>query len=146
MMNYERGWMKYDGGRMGAGTKRRNIIFIPHNSWFIICRRCGFTLLEVLIALAVMGGLLVTLISTLNYHLSLVEKQETITVATLLAKNKLADMTKNPEDNKALFDPPYEKFSYETSVKDSPYSGIAEVMVTVRSGNEEVTLNEFVFK
>lgn len=138
--------MKNDGGRMGKGKKRRNIIFIPHNSSFIICRRSGFTLLEVLIALAVMGGLLVTLISTLNYHLSLVEKQETITVATLLAKNKMADMTKNPGENKALFDPPYEKYSYETSVKDSPYSGIAEVMVTVRSGNEEVTLNEFVFK
>lgn len=109
-------------------------------------KRNGFTLLEVLIALTVIGGLLVTLVYTLNYHLGLVEKQETITVATLLAKNKMAEMEKNPEENKASFDSPYERYSYETSVKDSPYNGIAEVAVVVRSGNEEVTLNEFVFK
>jgi general secretion pathway protein I len=106
----------------------------------------GFTLLEVLIALSVIGALLVTLIYTLNYHLSLVEKQETITVATLLAKNKMADIEKSPEENKGSFDSPYEKYSYETFVKDSPYSGIAEAIVVVRSGNDEVTLNEFVFK
>ena len=60
----------------------------------------GFTLLEVLIALAIVGGLLVTLIYTLNYHLGLVERQETITVATLLAKNKMTDMEKNPGKQK----------------------------------------------
>jgi hypothetical protein len=88
----------------------------------------------------------VTLIYTLNYHLSLVEKQETITVATLLAKNKMADIEKSPEESKGSFDSPCEKYSYETFVKDSPYSGVAEAIVVVRSGNDEVTLNEFVFK
>lgn len=111
-----------------------------------IRRKNGFTLLEVLIALAVIGSLLVTLIYTLNYHLSLVAKQETITVATLLAKNKMAATAKSPVENKGSFDSPYERYSYETFVKDSPYSGIAEVVVIVRSGNDEVMLNEFVFK
>jgi general secretion pathway protein I len=124
---------------------KRNCIFNLQSSTFNL-RASGFTLLEVLIALAVIGGLLVTLIYSLNYHLSLVEKQETITVATLLAKNKMADMARSPQENKGPFDFPYEKYSFETSVKDSPYNGIAEVAVVVRSGNEEVTLNEFVFK
>ncbi len=65
-MNYERGWMKNDGGRMGAGTKRRNIIFIPHNSSFIICRRCGFTLLEVLVVVAVIALLVAILVPSLK--------------------------------------------------------------------------------
>ena len=58
----------------------------------IILSKKGFTLLEVLIALAIVGGLLVTLIYSLNYHLGLVERQEIITVATLLAKGKMIDL------------------------------------------------------
>lgn len=126
--------------------RKRNNIFILHDLSFIIRRKNGFTLLEVLIALAVIGALLVTLIHTLNYHLSLVARQETITVATLLAKNKMAALANSPEENKGFFDSPYDRYSYETFVKDSPYTGIAEIGVVVKSGNDEVTLNEFVFK
>jgi general secretion pathway protein I len=106
----------------------------------------GFTLLEVLIALAIVGGLLVTLIYTLNYHLGIVERHETITVATLLAKEKINDLETTPVNEKGVFDAPYDKYTYETSVKDSSYPGISEIIVVVRSGKEEVKLNEFVFK
>jgi general secretion pathway protein I len=106
----------------------------------------GFTLLEVLIALAIVGGLLVTLIYTLNYHLGLVERQETITVATLLAKGKMIDLEKNPENKKGEFEAPNNKYAYETFVKASPYPGISEIGVVVTAGKEEVRLNEFVFK
>lgn len=118
------------------------------NLKFAICnsRRDGFTLLEVLIALAIVGGLLVTLIYTLNYHLGIIEKHETITVVTFLAKNKMADLEKEPENKKGVFDAPYEGYTYETFVKESPYEGISEIIVVVRGGKEEVKLNEFVFK
>jgi hypothetical protein len=69
-----------------------------------------------------------------------------MTVATLLAKDKMAALEKSPEENKGFFDSPYSRYSYETFVKDSPYMGIAEIVVVVRSGNDEVTLNEFVIK
>jgi len=106
----------------------------------------GFTFLEVLIALAIVGGLLVTLIYTLNYHLSIVERQEAITIATLLAKKKMADMEKNPVLEKGDFKEPYENYSYETFIRDSLYPGIAEIIVEVKAGKEEIKLNEFVFK
>lgn len=106
----------------------------------------GFTLLEVIISLAIVGTLLVTLIYTLNYQLGLVERQETVTTATLLAKNKLLDMEKKPESKKGDFEEPNKGYTYETFVKDSQYAGISEVIVVVRSGKEEVKLNEFVFK
>lgn len=131
---------------MKIETKPGGTLFILHDSSLIFRRGNGFTLLEVLISLAVTGAILVTLIYTLSYHLSLVERQETITTATLLAKNKIADMARNPREDKGFFDSPYETYSYETSVNDSLYSGISEVIVVVRTGNEEVTLNEFVFK
>jgi len=106
----------------------------------------GFTLLEVLVALAVVGGLLVTLIYTLNYHLGMVERQETITIATLLAKNTMADMEKTPKIKEGNYEAPYDGYAYETAVKDSPYPGVSEIIVAVRRGREEVKLNEFIFK
>ena len=106
----------------------------------------GFTFLEVLIALAIVGSLLVTVIYTLNYHLGIVERHEAITMATLLAKEKMADMEENPVQDKGDFEEPYNNYSYETSVKDSPYPGIAEIIVEVKAGKEEITLNEFIFK
>jgi len=111
-----------------------------------ISRRSGFTLLEVLISLAIIGSLLVTLIYTVNYQLGLVERQEAITVATLLAKKKMHDLEQNPESSKGKFETPYEAYAYETSVKESPYTGISEIVVTVKAGREEVKLNEFVHK
>jgi len=137
--------MKDEVGKMKYEVKGKNFFFILHPSSFILCKK-GFTLLEVLIALAIVGGLLVTLIYTLNYHLGLVERQETITVATLLAKGKMIDLEKKPESKKGEFDAPYNKYAYETFVKESPYPGISEIRVVVTAGKEEVRLNEFVFK
>jgi general secretion pathway protein I len=111
-----------------------------------LLRGSGFTLLEVLIALAIVGGLLVTLIYTINYQLGLVERQQTVTVAMLLAKNKMMEMERVPETKTGVFDVPFDGYTYETSVKDSPYPGIGEIIVSVRSDKEEVKLNEFILK
>jgi hypothetical protein len=92
------------------------------------------------------GFTLVTLIYTINYQLSLVERQEAVTVATLLAKSKMADMEKSPDNRKGVFEAPYDWYRYETFVKESPYAGISEIIVVVQTGREEVKLNEFVFK
>lgn len=127
-----------DEGREKRGQKDR---LFP-----MLRARNGFTLLEIMIALAVIGALLVTVIHTLNYHLGLVEKQESVTVATLLAKTTMAEMKKLRAEKKGFFEKPYGSYAYETYLKDSPYPGIAEIVVVVKSGKEEVTLNEFVFK
>ncbi len=137
--------MTQEAVRMKTGPAKKGNKFVLDPSFFIH-RENGFSLLEVLIALAIVGGLLVTLIYTLNYQLSLVDRQEVITVATFLAKSKMADLEKSPENKKGDFETPYDGYSYETSIKDSPYVGISEIMVSVKGGREEVKLNEFVFK
>ena len=104
----------------------------------------GFTLLEVIISLAIVGGLLVTLIYTLNYQLGIVERHETVTVGTLLAKNELLEMENSPVSRKGTFEEPFSSYTYETNVKQSPYIGVSEIIVVVRSGSEEVKLNEFI--
>lgn len=106
----------------------------------------GFTLLEIMIALAIIGGLLITLLYSLNYHLGIAERHETITIATMLAKNKLLELEKTPASAKGDFPSPYSAYHYSSEITESPYPGIAEVRVTVENGKEIVRLTEFIEK
>ncbi|MDA8433530.1 MAG: type II secretion system protein [Nitrospiraceae bacterium] len=106
----------------------------------------GFTLLEIMIALAIVGGLLITLLYSLNYHLGVAERHETLTVATMLAKNKLYDIEASPIADKGDFPAPYSAYRFTVAVTPSPYPGISEVLVTVANGKESVKLAEYVQK
>jgi len=104
----------------------------------------GFTLLEIMISLAIIGGLLVTVIYTLNYHLSLAERQEFQTIATMLSKNKMAEAEKNPVASKGEFSEPYSGYRYVTLISESPYPGVSVITVAVSRGNEDVKLSEMI--
>lgn len=106
----------------------------------------GFTLLEVMISLAIVGGLLITLIYTLNYHLGIADRHSVITSATILAKQKLYEMEKTPAENRGNFEDPYSSFYYETFIKNSIFPGMTEISVTVRSGKEAIKLSELIRK
>ncbi len=108
--------------------------------------RRGFTLLEIMIALAIIGGLLITLLYSLNYHLGIAERQETLTIATMLAKNKLHEIETSPAAAKGDFPAPYGAYHYTTEIKASPYPGISEILVTVVNGKENVKFSEFIEK
>ena len=106
----------------------------------------GFTLLEIMIALAVIGGLLITLLYSLNYHLGIAERHETITIATMLAKSKLRELEASPAAAKGDFPAPYSAYHYATEIRTSPYPGISEILVTVDNGKENVKFTEFIEK
>jgi general secretion pathway protein I len=106
----------------------------------------GFTLLEIMIALAIIGGLLITLLYSLNYHLGIAERQETLTIATMLAKNKLHDIEVSPAAANGDFPPPYSAYHYAAEITPSPYPGISEIVVTVVNGKESVKFNELIEK
>lgn len=106
--------------------------------------RKGFTLLEVMVALALVGGLLITVIYTLNYHLSIAERHETATVALMLCKNKFHELNTRMTDDEGSFPDPYSDYRYVVKIKDSAYPGIVEVAVTVTNGREKAMLRELV--
>lgn len=106
----------------------------------------GFTLLEVMISVAIIGGLLVTLIYTLNYHLGILQRHETITIATLLAREKMAELEKISENQKGVFPAPYSDYSYESFIRESIFPGISEVSLIVRRDKEEIRFSELVQK
>src|SRR3989304_3984024 len=52
----------------------------------------GFTLLEIMVARALLSGLIITIIISLNYHLSIVDMDKDATIATLLAREKMEEI------------------------------------------------------
>ncbi len=104
----------------------------------------GFTLLEVLIALAIISGVLVTIISTVNYHLSLIERHETITVATLIGREKLLETTQHQRDKKGNFEKPFQDYSFEIDIGDSPFKEVKLIKLDVIRDRERIDLVRFV--
>lgn len=107
-------------------------------------KRDGFTLLEVMVCLAIVGGLLVTLIYSLNYHLGIAGRHEFITVASVLARNKITEIENSPSASKGDFPAPFSAFRYSAELKDSPFPGISELLVVVSRGDEAVTFSQLV--
>ncbi|HYA13015.1 MAG TPA: type II secretion system protein [Syntrophales bacterium] len=106
----------------------------------------GFSLFEVMISLAIVGGLLITLIYTLNYNLGITDRQFVVTNIMNLAKEKMEDLELNPKESKGNFPAPYDMLNYETKVKDSSYKGMSEITVVVGNGKESITLSELIRK
>ncbi len=104
----------------------------------------GFTLLEVMVSLAIVGGLLMTVLYTLNYNLGITEKLFAVTNMTNLAKEKIEEMETEPREAEGNFPAPYENLNYETKVFDSAFPEIAEIAVTVGDGKTRVMLSELI--
>ncbi|MES0335333.1 MAG: prepilin-type N-terminal cleavage/methylation domain-containing protein [Candidatus Magnetobacterium sp. LHC-1] len=107
-------------------------------------RKDGFTLLEVLIAIAILGGVLVTLIHTLNYNLSVVQRHEVITVASLLAREKLSQSLRlNVTEDSGRFPVPFDDYAFELRSHDSPVPDVLVVEIIVKKEKEHVVLRTF---
>ena len=92
----------------------------------------GFTLLEVMIALAIMAGVLLTVISSFNYHLTVVSRDREETIAVLLARAKIDDPGfKFTESGKGTFDPDWPGFIWKTDIQPTDYSWLKRGTLTV---------------
>ncbi|HJV67266.1 MAG TPA: prepilin-type N-terminal cleavage/methylation domain-containing protein [Geomonas sp.] len=103
----------------------------------------GFTLLEVMIALAITAGVLLTVITTLNHHLSIVGQDTEETTAVLLGRAKLddPDFAKSVDD-KGDFAPDHPNVKWEREVTpDNPYPGIQCTRLTVSWNDDRKKLS-----
>lgn len=104
----------------------------------------GFTLLEILIALAIISGVLITMIYTVNYHLALIQRHEVTTVGTMLGRNKILEITERQLDKKGRFPEPYKDYTYEIEIKDSPFEQVKIITLYVINDNERIYLSRFI--
>ncbi len=115
----------------------------------------GFTLLEIMIALAIISIALTVLLSLGNRTIAVHDRLQKITQATLLAQHKMSEVESSSTsvtltgDERGVFDEPNDMFSWKIDYSDTPLPSIKMVSVTVSWGeennNEEVTLDSFVF-
>lgn len=92
----------------------------------------GFTLLEVMIALAIAAGVLLTVISSVNYHLSIVGQDAEETTAALVGRAKLDDPDfSKGTDNKGTFAPDHPAIKWERETTDTKIPGLSQIRLTV---------------
>ncbi|MBI5194958.1 MAG: prepilin-type N-terminal cleavage/methylation domain-containing protein [Nitrospirae bacterium] len=134
----------------GQGVKGSGVRKTVHCSLFTVHHfptlreRAGFTLLEIMIALAIIGTILLTVIYTVNYHAQLSYEHTLATRIFLFAKEKMAELEMNPKNEKGIS--PDKDFSYENTVRDTNNNNIIELKTMVKGYGKEVMLSEFVFK
>jgi len=92
----------------------------------------GFTLLEVMIALAITAGVLLTAITTLNHHLAVVGQDAEETTAALLGRAKISD----PDFDKTTetagdFAPDHPAYKWAREVTSTELPGISSIALTV---------------
>lgn len=120
-------------------------------------KAAGFSLLETMIALAIIGIALVTLLGLGNRSINISARLQKITQATLLAQEKMTELelraqTSNfdLQNEEGVFTPPFDIYRWHTEFEDTPLAAIRMVTVTVlwgeESRNELVELTSFVFR
>jgi general secretion pathway protein I len=116
----------------------------------------GFTLLEVMIALAIIAITLVSLLGLANRSIGVNGRIQKMTQATLLAQEKMAETEVAarqgqlaPTDDEGSFDEPFDEYRWRIRFQDTPISRVKQVTVTVLWGrekrNELVDIDSFIF-
>ncbi len=107
------------------------------------CNR-GFSLLEVMIALAIVAIALVSLLGLSNRSILVQSKIQKLTSATLLAQQLINEQQVNLGKTRLTWEPqedtfvaPFENFHWQISYQDTLINRVKQVTVTVFWGEKE---------
>ena len=102
----------------------------------------GFSLLEVLIALAIMSGVIMTVIGSFNYHLGIVVSDKEETAAILMGRAKIDDPAFAAlPTGKGNFAPQRADISWEKTVASTELPGVQRQILTVSWNNNKKSLS-----
>jgi general secretion pathway protein I len=102
----------------------------------------GFTLLEVMVALAILAGVILTVITSFNYHLSVVSRDREETIAVILGRAKLDDPGFTATNGgKGTFAPDRPDIAWKTEIIPTDYPGVKRLVFTVSWDNERRKLD-----
>lgn len=108
-------------------------------------KTAGFTLLEVLVSLAILSATLVMAFQVTSGAIAAAERSESWTTASLLGEEKLRDVISTfPEtqETNGTFSDPYENYAWKVVVRQALHPDAREVYVTVawKTGSAEETI------
>jgi prepilin-type N-terminal cleavage/methylation domain-containing protein len=127
------GWATLDRAPRRQGPCATFADRLPWPS-FVPCRS-GFTLLEVVVSLAIMAVGLVAVLEAFSAASRLSLQDEYITTATRLAQSKMEEVEKEPTittgSQEGGFGDEFPDYSWSVEIQDSPVDGLETVTVTV---------------
>ena len=111
----------------------------------------GFTLLEVVVALAIMAAVILTVLSSLNYHLDSISAERDNTTLTILARNRLVELEQQtglPQKSEGTFAPAHADITWRAELFPAKVPALQKLVVTVqRKGDKRgVALERYVLK
>ena len=111
----------------------------------------GFTLLEVVVALAIMAGVILTVLGSLNYHLDSIATERDTTALTILARNRLVELEQQgglQTKSEGTFAPLHADISWRSELFPARIPALQKLVVTVqrRGDKREVALVRYVIK
>lgn len=96
----------------------------------------GFTLLEVMVALAIMAGVILTVLGSVNYHLGIIANERDSTTLTLLARSIVDEKKMSPAKGEGTFAPAHPELSWKMDTLPTDYSYLQKWVVKVRRGSD----------
>lgn len=108
----------------------------------------GFTLLEVMVSLAIMAGVILIVLGSVNYHLGIIANERDNTTLTLLARNIVDEKKLVPAKGEGTCAPIHPELSWKVDSLPTDYSFLQKWVVKVRrdSDGREVALVWYIAK
>jgi general secretion pathway protein I len=111
----------------------------------------GFTLLEVVVALAIMASVILTVLGSLNYHLDSISAERDSTTLTLLARNRLVELEQQTglsQKSEGTFAPAHADVTWRAELFPAKVPALQKLVVTVQRKDDkrEVALVRYVLK
>lgn len=96
----------------------------------------GFTLLEVMVALAIMAGVILTVLGSVNYHLGIIAGERDSTALTLLARQRMAELELAPAKGEGTFAPMHPELSWKAEILPADLPLLQKLVVRVKRGSD----------
>ena len=104
----------------------------------------GFTLLEVMIALAIIGMTVTVILHTVNYHADIMYENTLTTQLFQIAKEKMVELEMDKTASKGVIDTT--GITYEKIISETDDPEIIELRATITGHGKKITLSELVRK
>jgi general secretion pathway protein I len=112
------------------------------------CCSHGFTLLEVMVALAIMASVVMTVLGSVNYHLGIIAEERDTTNLTLLARARIAELEQGvvPTKSEGTFAPAHPELKWHAELLSTELPGLKKLLVRVQreSDKREVALVRYI--
>jgi general secretion pathway protein I len=89
-----------------------------------------------MVSLAIMAGVILTLLGSVNYHIGIIANERDSTTMTLLARNRMAELEQAPVKGEGTLAPSHPELSWKAELLPTELPGLQKLVVTVRRGSD----------